>query len=68
MKRLQLKREVRGDWPFYHHVVAESRIYEGAEIKVNPRGAVSVLTPNGYLGLKPAEFDWLPDSSPEKPQ
>ena len=57
-KRLRLIKTVRGDWPIGHKTVAEARIYNPHEIQINPLGAVSVLTPNGWLGIKPEEMEW----------
>jgi hypothetical protein len=52
-----LVKEVRGDFPFAHHVIAPPGVYQAY---VNPHGAVSVKAENGeMLGLKPGEFEWL---------
>ncbi len=58
-KSLLLFRTVRSDLPFPPYLVAEPRVYLPHEIQVNPHGAVSVITPNGYLGIKPDEFEWI---------
>ena len=58
-RKLRLLRPVRSDLPFPPFLVAEVRVYAPQEIRINPHGAVSVLTPNGWLGLKPDEFEWV---------
>ena len=58
-KRLRLLRTVRSELPFPPFLRAEPREYEAHEIQVNPHGAVSVMTPDGWLGVKPDEFEWL---------
>ena len=56
--RVRLLRSLRGDFPIGHTLRADARIYETDEIYLNPHGAVSVLTPNGWLGVKPNEMEW----------
>lgn len=58
-RRLRIIRQVRGDWPIGHLSVAEPRVYEPNEILVNIHGAVSVMTPQGWLGIKPDEMEWI---------
>lgn len=62
--RLLLLHDVRGDFPIGHHNIARARIYEHEDIVVNPHGAVAVRTPNGILGIKPAEMKWLDRAPP----
>ena len=57
-RRLRLLRILRGDWPIGQHMKADARIYEIDEIYLNPHGAVAVLTPHGWLGVKPNEMEW----------
>lgn len=54
--RVIVLNKVRGDWPIGHNTIADSGVYDAY---VNPQGAVSVMTDNGELGLKPNEFAWL---------
>ena len=63
-RRLRLLRAVRSELPFGPFLRAECRAYEPSEISVNPHGAVSVRTPQGWLGIKPDEMEWLGDPSP----
>ena len=61
-KTIILSKTIRGDFPLYHHIVAEPGKYEAY---CNPYGAVSVKTPNGDLGLRLDEFevlDWQENS------
>jgi len=55
-------REVGGDCPFSHHIVAEPGVYIPF---LNPQGAVSVEINGEMLGLKPDEFQWLDKPTPE---
>jgi hypothetical protein len=41
-----------------------ARVYDPGEIDVNPHGAVSIMTPGGWLGIKPDEMEWLDDIKP----
>lgn len=56
---VRLFHTVRSDWPgiIKPDMTAEPGIYRAAS---NPHGALSVQTPSGLLGIKPAEFDCLP--------
>lgn len=54
--KIVVLREVRGDWPIGHHLVAEPGVYVPF---LNPHGAVSVEINGELLGLKPDEFQWL---------
>ncbi len=60
--KIMILKRVRGDFPIGHHVVAEPGVYIPS---INRYGAVSVETPNGELGLKPNEFQWL-EKPPEE--
>lgn len=60
---LRLLRQVRSDLPFPPYLIAEARTYAPKEIQVNMHGAVSVLTPNGWIGVKPDEFEWVEDGA-----
>ena len=62
-RRLRLLRTVRSELPFAPFSVAKARVYDPSEIDINPHGAVSVMTPGGWLGIKPDEMEWL-DSAP----
>lgn len=56
-RKIVLLRDVRGDWPIGHHIVARAGVYTPF---VNPHGALSVRAENGdLLGIKPGEFEWL---------
>jgi hypothetical protein len=61
-RHLRLLRTVRSDLPFAPFLTALARVYDPAEIQVNPHGAVSVLTPGGWLGVKPDEMEWCETS------
>ena len=54
--KIVVLRQVRGDYPFGNHVVAEPGVYVPF---INPQGAVTVETNGEMLGLKPDEFQWL---------
>lgn len=56
MTYVKLRQTVRGDWPIGHHVVAAPGIYPAS---VNPHGAVSAILPDGQLGIKPSEYEWV---------
>ncbi len=58
-RRLRLLWAVRSELPFPPFLVAEERVYEPHEIRVNPHGAVCVLTAKGWLGIKPDEMEWI---------
>lgn len=52
--KIYLPREVRGDFPIGHHIVAEAGVHEAV---TNQHGAVSVVLGDGtLLGVKPGEF------------
>ena len=55
--RIRLQHTVRGDWPIGHKSVAKPGEYGPEDLQLNQHGAVSVKTPNGWLGLKPHEFE-----------
>ena len=61
VRRLRLLHDVRSELPFAPFSVAKARVYDPAEIDVNPHGAVSVMTPGGWLGIKPDEMEWIDD-------
>lgn len=48
-----LPNPVRGDFPIGHNAVAEAGHHD---CKSNAWGAISVTTPGGELGIKPAEY------------
>lgn len=52
---INLAESVRGDWPIGHQCVALPGRYVA---HLNFHGAISVKTPYGLLGVKPAEFTW----------
>ena len=54
--KIVILREIRGDFPIGHHLVAAPGVYRPF---VNPHGAVSVEVDGQLLGLKPGEFQWL---------
>ncbi len=57
MKRVVLLKDVRGDFPFAHNIIAPAGVYTP---QLNPHGAVSVIANDGQLlGIKPDEFEWL---------
>lgn len=69
--KLRLLEIVRSDWIFRKAdalYVAPAGVYEGDTVKINPHGAVSVLTPGGWLGIKPAEMVWLNQASADEQQ
>lgn len=52
--KIYLPREVRGDFPIGHQLVAEAGVHEAI---TNQHGAVSVVLADGkLLGVKPGEF------------
>ena len=65
MRKLRLLKAVRSELPFPPYLLAEARAYAPDEIRVNPHGAVSVKTPNGWLGIKPNEMEWCEDAPAE---
>lgn len=59
--RLQTTQLVSSDFPGCRAHVHHDVVVEHDAIRVNAFGAVSVVTPFGVLGLRPAEFWWLSD-------
>ena len=52
--KIYLPREVRGDFPIGHNLVAEAGVHNAI---TNEHGAVSVVLADGkLLGVKPGEF------------
>jgi len=51
--------EVRSELPFSPFLVAAPRVYGPEELSINPHGAVAIITPQGELGVKPGEFEWV---------
>lgn len=60
--KIVVLREIRGDFPIGHHLVAEVGVYVPY---LNRHGAVSVKINDEFLGLKPNEFEWLEKPSCE---
>jgi len=54
--RIIILEQVRSDLPWLRDLVAEPGVYDAF---VNSHGAVAVKIGNGYLGIKPGEFQWL---------
>jgi len=54
--KIVLLREIRGDFPIGHHLIAEPGVYVPL---LNRHGAVAVEINGEQLGLKPDEFEWL---------
>jgi hypothetical protein len=52
--KIYLPKTVRGDWPIGHHLLALRGYQDAVE---NANGAVSVVLPDGLLGVKPDEFE-----------
>jgi hypothetical protein len=61
--KIFLPRMVHGDWPIGHDVIAKRGIHTAIK---NRYGAVSVVLPGGsLLGVKPGEFEELPEGELE---
>lgn len=39
-------------------------VYRSACLQFNEQGAISVMTPNGWFGIKPGEFEWVSEPHP----
>lgn len=54
---IELPRTVSADWPARGH--APSGVYGPDCLQMNQHGALSVSTPSGWLGVRPAELEVL---------
>lgn len=56
--KIIIRRTVQSDLPWLRQLKAEPGVYDAW---VNPQGAVSVKIGDTFLGIKPGEFEWLPE-------